>query len=79
MKIKFACDDGSYVVEIFPGRLYAKVHPDKGHPPLYDGNYNLLLNPGSFHEYREKDQMLENRIADIIHDEFITVEKEHKK
>ena len=65
MKILFECDNGCYVVQIFEGRLYAKVDPDKG-DIIYDGHYNLLINPGSFHEYRKKDTMLQNRLKKLI-------------
>lgn len=67
MKILFECDDGCYVVEVMPSRLYARVHPDKeGEEVRYDGHYSLLLNPASFHEYRGKDKMLQNRIDKLI-------------
>ena len=79
MKILFACDDGSYVVEVLPGRLFAKVSPAKDHQTVYDGHYNLLLNPGAFHEYREHEAMLENRIETIILDELTKLEKTQKK
>lgn len=65
MKILFECNDGAYVVEVLPSRLYARIHPDKGEV-RYDGNYSLLLNPASFHEYRGKDKMLQNRIDKLI-------------
>lgn len=65
MKILFECDGGSYVVEVIPNRLYAKVALDKD-IPVYDGNYSLLINPGSFHEYRGEEAMLQNRVEKII-------------
>lgn len=65
MKILFECDNGTYVVQIFEGRLYAKVDPDNDRVD-YHNQYNLLLNPGTFHEYRKKDTMLQNRIKKII-------------
>lgn len=69
MKILFECDDGTYVVEVLPSRLYSKVHPEKGEL-FYDGGYNLLLNPGSFHEYRGEDKMLQNKIEKMISDDL---------
>lgn len=69
MKILFECDDGAYVVEVLPSRLYARVHPDK-EEVRYDGNYSLLLNPASFHEYRGKDKMLQNRINKLISEDL---------
>lgn len=65
MKILFECNDGAYVVEVLPSRLYARVHPDKGEI-TYDGSYSLLLNPASFHEYRGQDKMLQNRVDKLI-------------
>lgn len=69
MKILFECDDGCYVVEVMPSRLYARVHPDK-EEIVYNGGYNLLLNPASFHEYRGKDKMLQNRIDKLISEDL---------
>ena len=69
MKILFECNDGTYVVEVISSRLYAKVHPDK-EDIHYDGKYNLLLNPAGFHEYREEEAMLQNKINKLISDDL---------
>lgn len=69
MKILFECNDGAYVVEVLPSRLYARVHPDKGEVS-YDGSFSLLLNPASFHEYKGKDAMLQNRIDKLIREDL---------
>lgn len=69
MKILFECDDGAYVVEVLPSRLYSRVHPEKGEL-FYDGNYSLLLNPASFHEYRGEEKMLQNKIEKMISDDL---------
>lgn len=74
MNIMFECNDGSYVVEVLPSRLYAKVNLDKD-IIAYDDSYNLLLNPASFHEYRGEDKMLYNKIDKLIREDL---EKSHE-
>lgn len=69
MKIMFECNDGCYVVEVQPKRLYAKVNPDK-EEPMYSSNYSLMLNPGSFHEYKGEDAMVENRVEKIVKEDL---------
>lgn len=65
MKILFELDNGAYVVEVLPKRLYAKVeaHTDI---PTYSSTASSLLNRGSFHEYRKKDKKLAFELEDII-------------
>ena len=69
MKILFECDDGNYIVEVLPTRLYAKIHPER-EDLFYGDKFNLMLNPGSFHEYREGDKMLQNRIDKLIREDL---------
>lgn len=72
MKILFECDNGAYVVEVLHKRLYARVHPDKK-DIVYDGSFNLLLNPASFHEYKGQDKMLQGRIDKLISEDLKVV------
>ena len=65
MRILFECDNGAYVVELCEKRLYAKVHPDNN-TPTYSSTFSNLLNPASFHEYRDENTMLENRVEKVI-------------
>ena len=73
MKILFECNNGAYVVEIHPQRLYAKVEADKKAPIHYSSTVSPLLNPASFHEYREEDPMLQKRLEKAIADDMKTV------
>ena len=67
MKILFECDDGSYVVEVRPQRLYAKIPEGKTAVPAYSTVISNLLNPGSFHEYHGKNnKMLETRLRNVL-------------
>lgn len=69
MKILFELDNGAYVVEVLPKRLYAKVeaHTDI---PVYSSTTAPLLNRGAFHEYRGNDKPLEHTLEDIIADDL---------
>lgn len=70
MKILFECDGGAYVVEVLESRLYAKVETEKDVPIKYSHTFSLLLNPASFHEYREQDKMLQNKIDKMIQEDL---------
>ena len=70
MKILFECDNGAYVVELHPERLYAKVDADKNVPIRYSTTVSPLLNPASFHEYREEDAMLQKKIDKLVADDL---------
>ena len=70
MKILFECDNGAYVVEVHPERLYAKVEEDKHLPVRYSSTVSPLLNPASFHEYRGEDAMLQKRLDKTIADDL---------
>lgn len=71
MKILFECNNGAYVVEVHEKRLYAKVEPDnKNQPVHYSSTISPLLNPASFHEYREDDAMLQKKLDKIISDDL---------
>ena len=74
MKILFECDNGAYVVEIHPQRLYARVEADDKKAPIhYSSTVSPLLNPASFHEHREKDPMLEKKLFKAVADDMKTV------
>ena len=75
MKILFECDGGAYVVEVLEGRLYAKVETEKNVPIKYSHTFSLLLNPANFHEYREKNTMLQNKINKLINTDLKSVEE----
>lgn len=66
MKILFECDNGAYVVEVHPQRLYAKVEADKNMPIRYSSTTSSLLNPASFHEYRGDDTMLQKKLDKVV-------------
>ena len=66
MKILFECDGGAYVLEVLPQRLYAKVETDKNIPIRYSETFSPLLNPASFHEYREEDAMLQKKLDKVV-------------
>ena len=70
MKILFECDNGAYVVEVHPQRLYAKVEEDKNMPIRYSSTISPLLNPASFHEYRGDDAMLQKKLDRAVADDF---------
>lgn len=71
MKILFECDDGSYVVELCKHRLFAKIPDKKDVLPTYSTVVSKLLNPGSFHEYRGKNnKMLETRLKNRLKDDL---------
>lgn len=74
MKILFECNNGAYVVEIHAQRLYAKIEADNKKAPIhYSSTVSPLLNPASFHEYREKDTMLQKKLEEAIADDMKTV------
>ena len=70
MKILFECDNGAYVVEVHDGRLYAKVEKDKALPIRYSSTISPLLNPASFHEYRDEDAMLQKKLDKAVADDL---------
>ena len=70
MKILFECDNGAYVVEVRPQRLYAKVEADKAMPIRYSSTISPLLNPASFHEYRDEDSMLQKKLDKAISEDL---------
>lgn len=70
MRILFECDNGAYVVEVHPGRLYARVEEDKTMPIQYSSTISPLLNPASFHEYREEDAMLQKKLDRAVADDL---------
>ena len=70
MKILFECNNGAYVVEVHPKRLYAKVEADKNMPVRYSSTISPLLNPSGFHEYRESDAMLQKKMEKAISDDL---------
>ena len=70
MKVLFECDNGAYVVEVLPQRLYAKVEEDKNMPIRYSSTVSPLLNPASFHEYRKEDAMLQKRLDRAVADDL---------
>lgn len=70
MKILFECDNGAYVVEVHPERLYAKVETEKDMPIRYSSTISPLLNPASFHEYREEDAMLQKKLDKAVADDL---------
>lgn len=70
MKILFECDNGAYVVEVHSGRLYAKVEKDKALPIRYSSTISPLLNPASFHEYRDEDAMLQKKLDKAVADDL---------
>ena len=70
MKILFECDNGAYVVEVHAGRLYAKVEKDKALPIRYSSTISPLLNPASFHEYRDEDAMLQKKLDKAVADDL---------
>lgn len=70
MKILFECDNGAYVVEVHPQRLYAKVEADKNTPIRYSPTVSPLLNPASFHEYRDEDSMLQKKMDKAVSEDL---------
>lgn len=70
MRILFECDNGAYVVEVHPERLYAKVETEKDMPIKYSSTISPLLNPASFHEYREEDAMLQKKLDKAVGDDL---------
>lgn len=70
MKILFECNNGAYVVELHPERLYAKVEEDKNIPVRYSPTISSLLNPASFHEYREENPMLQKKLEKIVSEDL---------
>lgn len=70
MKILFECDNGAYVVEVHPERLYARVETEKDMPVRYSPTISPLLNPASFHEYREEDAMLQRKLDKAVVDDL---------
>ena len=70
MKILFECDNGAYVVEVHSDRLYAKVEKDKALPIRYSSTISPLLNPASFHEYRDEDAMLQKKLDKAVADDL---------
>ena len=70
MKILFECDNGAYVVEVHGGRMYAKVEKDKALPIRYSSTISPLLNPASFHEYRDEDAMLQKKLDKAVADDL---------
>ena len=70
MKILFECDNGAYVVEVHSARLYAKVEKDKALPIRYSSTISPLLNPASFHEYRDEDAMLQKKLDKAVADDL---------
>lgn len=66
MKVLFECDNGAYVVEVLPQRLYARVEEDKNMPIHYSSTVSPLLNPASFHEYRGEDTMLQKKLDKAV-------------
>lgn len=70
MKILFECDNGAYVVEVHPERLYARVEEDKNMPVRYSSTISPLLNPASFHEYRGEDAMLQKKLDKTVADDL---------
>ena len=70
MKILLKCDNGAYVVEVHSGRLYAKVEKDKALPIRYSSTISPLLNPASFHEYRDEDAMLQKKLDKAVADDL---------
>lgn len=70
MKILFECKDGSHVVELHKKRLYAKVASNSKTPVVYSNNFSVLLNPGTFQEYKGEDAMLAKHVEKIIADDL---------
>lgn len=70
MRIMFECNNGAYVVEVLPERLYAKVEEDKNMPIRYSSAISPLLNPASFHEYRGEDSMLQKKLDKVVADDL---------
>lgn len=70
MKILFECDNGAYVVEVHPERLYARVEENKNMPVRYSSTISPLLNPASFHEYRGEDAMLQKKLDKTVADDL---------
>lgn len=70
MRILFECDNGAYVVEVHPERLYARVETEKDLPIKYSSTISPLLNPASFHEYREEDAMLQKKLDKAVGDDL---------
>lgn len=70
MRILFECDNGAYVVEVHPERLYAKVETEKDMPIRYSSTISPLLNPASFHEYHEEDAMLQKKLDKAVVDDL---------
>lgn len=79
MKILFECNNGAYVVEVLPQRLYAKVEADKNAPIRYSATTSSLLNPASFHEYREEDVMLQKKLDKVISEDLKRASEALKK
>ena len=52
------------------GRLYAKVEKDKALPIRYSSTISPLLNPASFHEYRDEDAMLQKKLDKAVADDL---------
>lgn len=77
MKILFECDNGAYVLEVLPQRLYAKVEEDKNMAIRYSATISPLLNPASFHEYRGKDTMLQKKLDKAVSDDLRKVISNH--
>lgn len=65
MKIIFELDDGAYVLEIVPQRLYAKIekHTDI---PKYSATVSPLLKQGHFKEYRDSQPDFEEMMYGLI-------------
>lgn len=70
MKILFECDNGAYIVEVLAQRLYAKIDQDKHAPIRYSSTVSPLLNPASFHEYREEDSMLQKKLDKVVSEDL---------
>lgn len=65
MKVLFELDNGAFVLEVLPKRLYARVEADSD-IPTYSDTYSTLITRGTFKEYRRKDKELAFELEDVV-------------
>lgn len=65
MRILHEMDNGAYVLEVIPKRLYAKIEKYTD-IPTYAGTVSPLLIQGHFHEWRESDPKFEKAMFQLV-------------
>ena len=70
MQILVECDNGPYAVQLHSSRLYAKMEKDTALQIRYSSTISPLLNPASFHEYRDEDAMLQKKLDKAVADDL---------